>query len=172
MRFEHNYCPVCGRPLHEVNSGGGLRPGCDCGFVFYANPAPAAGVVIIEGGRCLWVRRAKEPNQGQWSLPAGFLEWDEDIRDCARRETLEETGLEVEIGDILDVLSGFDDPRTQALLAVFWACVTGGFEQAGDDASETGWFPIDKPPEDIAWQTHREVARRVKEMAESGRLPA
>jgi len=172
MRFEYNYCPVCGKKLKPVESGESIRPGCDCGFVFYANPAPSAAAIVIEGRRYLWVRRAKDPNKGLWSLPAGFLEWDEDIRDCARRETLEETGLEVEIGECMTAVSGFDDPRTQSLLAVFWARVTGGVERAGSDAAETGWFPVDAPPEDIAWKAHRDIARRVKELAERGELPA
>jgi len=172
MRFPYNFCPVCGSRLGEVESGGALRPGCKCGFVHYSNPAPAAAAVVLREGRMLWVRRAHDPFRGLWSLPSGFLEWDEDIRDCAVRETLEETGLEVELGDCLCTLSGFDDPRTQALLAVFWARVTGGEERAGDDACETRWFSVDAPPEGIAWEIHREVARRVKAHAESGRLPA
>ncbi|MBC8366045.1 NUDIX hydrolase [bacterium] len=172
MRFEHNFCPVCGKALKVEERGGRERPVCACGYVHYANPAPAAGAVVMRDGLCLWVRRAGEPRKDLWSLPSGFLEWDEDIRDCARRETLEETGLEVEIGEILETLSGFDDPRTQAVLTVFFARVVGGVEQAGDDASETRWFPVLEPPKDIAWQAHRHIAKRLVELAKSGEPPA
>jgi 8-oxo-dGTP diphosphatase len=172
MRFEYKFCPVCGKVLELSERGGKLRPTCDCGFVHYANPAPAAGVIALRDGQCLWVRRAHEPLKGLWSLPSGFLEWDEDIRECARRETLEETGLEVDICKCLDTVSGFDDPRTQSLLAVFYARVVGGVEQAGDDASEVAWFPIDAPPEDIAWQAHRDLAAHLIELAQTGELPA
>jgi len=171
MRYEYKFCPVCGKTLRPLRRGGRPRPACDCGFVHYGNPAPAAAVVVLRGDRCLWVRRAHEPNKDRWSLPSGFLEWDEDIRDCARRETLEETGLEVEIGDCMDALSGFDDPRTQALLAVFFARIVGGRERAGDDAGETAWFPVREPPEDIAWRAHRDIAARLVALAESGAPP-
>ncbi len=172
MRFEHNFCPVCGKALQEMERGGRKRPACECGYVHYANPAPAAGTVVLKDGQCLWVRRAHEPRKGQWSLPSGFLEWDEDIRDCAVRETREETGLEVELGACLETMSGFDDPRTRAVLAVYFARVVGGVEKAGDDASETAWFPVTEPPEDIAWKAHRDIAARLVELAEAGELPA
>ncbi len=172
MRFEHKFCPVCGKALEVKERGGKARPVCDCGYIHYANPAPAAGTVVLRDGLYLWVRRANEPRKDLWSLPSGFLEWDEDIRECARRETLEETGLHVEIGACLETLSGFDDPRTQAVLAVYFARVTGGEEKAGDDASETRWFPVLEPPVDIAWKAHRHIAERIIALAKSGELPA
>ncbi|MDP6419382.1 MAG: NUDIX domain-containing protein [Candidatus Krumholzibacteria bacterium] len=159
---DYRYCPLCGKELQKRSHAGRLRSLCECGFVNWENPAPAAAVVILRENHCLWVRRAFEPRKGLWSLPSGFQEWDEDIRECARREALEETGLEVEVGECMDALSGFDDPRTRPLLAVFRARITGGEEKAGDDASELAWFPLEDPPRDIAWDIHRQVAESLR----------
>lgn len=90
-------------------------------------------------------------------MPSGFQEWEEDIRTCARREALEETGLEVELNRLVGVYSAFDDPRHNALLVAFAGRVTGGELQAGDDAAEARWFPLDAPPEGIAWACHRQA---------------
>ena len=151
----YRFCPLCGRSLERRQAAGRVRPACSCGFVDWANPVPAAGVAILREKRCLWVRRAQEPKLGGWSLPSGFQEWEEDIRECARREAREETGLHVELGGVLGVYSAFDDPRHNAVLAVFMARVAGGVERAGDDASELAWFALDGPPEPIAWDSHR-----------------
>ena len=103
----------------------------------------------------LWVRRAGEPRKGQWSLPSGFQEYDEEIAACARRELVEETGLDVELDSLLGVYSAFDDPRHNALLVVYTARYAGGEAVAGDDADALGWFPVDSPPEPLAWDSHR-----------------
>ncbi len=152
---EYRYCPRCGVALRNRDDAGRIRPCCDCGFVDYRNPVPAAGVAVLKDGLCLWVRRAEEPKRGGWSLPSGFQEWEEDIRDCARREAREETGLVVALGPVLGVYSAFDDPRHNALLVVYRAAAIGGHERAGDDADDLGWFPLDAPPEPIAWESHR-----------------
>lgn len=152
---DYRYCPICGEPLNLVPAGGRLRQTCACGWTNWRNPAPAAAVALLRGGELLWVRRAGEPRRGQWSLPSGFLEWEEDIRDCARRELREETGLEARLGRLLGVYSAFDDPRGNALLVVYQGEPTGGEERAGDDAGELGWFPLDEPPAPIAWEPHR-----------------
>lgn len=153
---EYRFCPVCGQPLVLKPAGGRLRQACDaCGWTHWHNPVPAAAVALLRGEDLLWVRRSAEPRRGQWSLPSGFQEWEEDIRDCARRELREETGLEARLGSLLGVYSVFDDPRNNALLAVYLAEPAGGAERAADDASELGWFPVDAPPEPIAWEPHR-----------------
>jgi len=168
---EYRYCPLCGSELTERVAGGRTRPACACGYVHWRNPAPAVGVVTLMEGKVLWVRRAFEPRKGLWSLPAGFLEWEEDPRAGARREALEETGLEMEIGEVFEALAGDDDPRTRALLVLFWAEITGGEERAGDDASELAWFPAEAPPPDIAWESHRLVGETLARMAAGGTLP-
>ncbi|MCP4546167.1 MAG: NUDIX domain-containing protein [bacterium] len=153
----YRYCPLCKAELTTRQAGGRERPACACGYVQWGNPVPAAGVCVLDEGKVLWVRRAENPKKGLWSLPSGFQEWEEDIRDCARREMREETGLTVKLDGLLGVYSAFDDPRNNALLVVFLATETGGELVAGDDASEARWFPLEAPPEEIAWESHRQA---------------
>jgi ADP-ribose pyrophosphatase YjhB (NUDIX family) len=91
-------------------------------------------------------------------MPAGFMEYGESPRDCAVRETREETDLRVKIGELIGVYSGCDDPRTHAILIVYRAVRFFGKPAAGDDASEIGWFPLDKLPR-LAFAAHRRAIR-------------
>lgn len=103
-------------------------------------------VVHDTDGRLLLVRRGVEPAAGKWALPAGFVGADEDPRDAARREALEETGLEVTVGKVIDVFPG--EPGSGVTFFVsFEAEVVGGTLSAGDDATDVGYFARDALPE-------------------------
>ena len=107
-------------------------------------PMVGVGAVIVEGGRALLVRRATEPLKGEWSVPGGMLELGEKLRDGVRREALEETGLEVEPGEVLDVFDSiFPDPqgRTQYhyVLIDYLCRLVSGEAKAGSDVSEVRW---------------------------------
>ncbi|MDZ7372517.1 MAG: NUDIX hydrolase [candidate division KSB1 bacterium] len=161
------YCPKCGASMvHEMREGR-RRPVCSrCGYVHYWNPAPAVAVVILQNGQVLLVRRKYEPRQGLWSLPAGFVEWDEDIREAAVRETKEETGCDVAVRELLGVYSAFDDERTHVVLIVFRGELLGGRLQAGDDASEVRFFPLASLPDDFAFRVHRQVLEEIRHRSE------
>ena len=75
-------------------------------------PIIGVGAVIVDDHRVLLVRRASEPLKGEWSVPGGMLELGEKLRDGVCRETLEETALQVEAGEVLDVFDSiFTDDR-------------------------------------------------------------
>jgi 8-oxo-dGTP diphosphatase len=68
------FCLRCGTGLVPRDDHGSLRPTCpNCGFIYYRNPVPAAGVIMARDGEVLLVRRRYEPRAGAWCLPAGFL---------------------------------------------------------------------------------------------------
>jgi len=67
-------------------------------------PFVGIGVIVWCGGRVLLVRRARPPRQGQWSLPGGLQELGEGVLEAARREVREETGLDIDILGIADVV--------------------------------------------------------------------
>jgi ADP-ribose pyrophosphatase YjhB (NUDIX family) len=107
-------------------------------------PIVGVGAVVVDGGRALVVRRATEPLKGQWSIPGGMLELGEKLREGIAREVKEETGLEVEVFDVLDVFDSiFPDRegRTQYhyVLIDFLCRPSGGDLRAGSDVSEAKW---------------------------------
>jgi 8-oxo-dGTP diphosphatase len=107
-------------------------------------PIVGVGAVVVQGDRALIVRRATEPLKGQWSIPGGMLELGEKLREGLAREVLEETALEVEVGDVLDVVDSiFPDAegRTQFhYVLIDYRCkVRGGTATAGSDVSEVRW---------------------------------
>jgi 8-oxo-dGTP diphosphatase len=109
------------------------------------HPIIGVGAVIVHSGRALLVRRATEPLRGEWSVPGGALELGEKLRDGAAREALEETGLHVEVGEVLDVFDSIfpdADGRTQYhyVLIDFLCRVLSGDAVAGSDVSEVKWI--------------------------------
>jgi len=153
----YTYCPRCARPLQEQTLDGLSRMACpdkSCGFVFYQNPVPAAGGVIVQDDRILMVQRAHPPRIGWWCFPAGFMEWGEHPEQTAIREVEEETGLQVRLKGFFEVYSGDDDPRVNAILLLYLAEVTGGTLRAADDAQDVRFFAFDALPEKIAFQSH------------------
>lgn len=157
MRRGYEYCPRCGGRLSTRQFEGRERLICDgCGFVFYQNPAPAAGVVIVENDQVLWVQRKFEPRQGLWTFPAGFLEYDEHVEECAIRETKEETGLDVDLIRLFGAYMATDDPRTQVVLLLYLARRVGGELVPGDDAVDARFFPLSAPPP-IAFRAHEQA---------------
>ena len=154
--MEFVYCPKCAHPLTEREQDGRIRKVClNCDFIHYKNPLPAAGVVLVKDNKILLVKRKFEPKAGDWSLPAGFVEYDEGPSATAVRETKEETGIDVQIKELLDIYSGCDDPRSHVVLVIYIATFLGGELQPGDDASDAQYFSLNTLPENIAFINHR-----------------
>jgi ADP-ribose pyrophosphatase YjhB (NUDIX family) len=143
------FCPRCAAELTHLGS----RVECPaCGFVRWANPLPAVAALVVDAeGRLLLGRRAFEPDAGMWDTIGGFLEEDEDVVACLRREVREETGLEVIVGDFVGAFSdsyGDDEDAPIALNLVFEARMVRGEPKAADDVSELAWFSRDALPAD------------------------
>lgn len=152
------YCPLCGGPLTVTHREDIPRRYCShCDRTYYHNPIPAAGGVIMRADKVLLVQRKFYPRIGDWTLPAGFLEYFESPAECAVREIQEETGLHARIDDIFGVYAGRDDPRNTAILILYRMTITGGELQPGDDAQDAAFFGPDEIPEDIAFRAHKET---------------
>jgi 8-oxo-dGTP diphosphatase len=146
--------------MSVVPSGGRPRPTCEhCGFIQYLNPAPGAGVILRRGDRVCLVKRRFEPRAGQWTLPTGFQEWDEDIAETAVREAEEETGLTVRLTGLFAVHTGILPPDRPVTVVFYEAEEVGGELRAGDDAAEAGFFALDDLPGPVAFAAHRKVLR-------------
>ena len=115
-------------------------------------PLIGIGTVVLRasagGLDVLLVQRGRAPRVGEWSIPGGRQEWGETVRAAAAREVLEETGIEVEILGLIDVVDsltpqpGSTDLSHHYTLIDFAARPVGGVLQAGDDAVQARWVPL------------------------------
>ena len=117
-------------------------------------PAPLVGVgaVIVHDGRVLLVQRATEPALGRWSIPGGLIEVGEALTEAVVREVREETGLEVEPVELVELLDRIhrdgDRVRYHYVIADYLCRVVGGTLNAASDAAAVRWV------ERAEWNSH------------------
>ena len=142
------FCPQCGAALVRGIVEGREREHCTaCGFILYRNPAPVAMAVVKHDGKFVFIRRTIPPLKGYWAPSVGYVEIGESVPQAAVREAKEETGLDVELGDLIGVYS---HAEVKVILIPYRAQSTGGNPQAGDDAGDIALFDQfpDQPPPD------------------------
>ncbi len=141
---EDRYCAGCGNTLEMKSLEGTVRPVCpQCGRVVYYDPKVAATAVVERAGLVLMLRRAVETGYGLWSLPGGYVDRGEVVEEAAAREVLEETGLQVKINGLVGLFSESGHP---VVVAAYAAEETGGKLEAGPEALELGFYPLDALP--------------------------
>jgi mutator protein MutT len=109
-----------------------------------ARPIVGVGAVIVHDGRVLLVKRGHAPLKGEWNLPGGAVELGETLVTAVVREVLEETGLSVEVGPVVDVVDRVyraDDGKVEYhYVIVDYLChPTGGLLEHGSDADDVRW---------------------------------
>lgn len=144
----------------------------------YDYPRPALTVDIVlfhctqEDVEVLLIKRARQPFEGQWAFPGGFVDEDESLEDAASRELLEETGIG---GVRLEQLAAFGDPgrdpRGHTVSVVF----SGTIEEqttacAGDDAADARWHSALKPPK-LAFDHRKILSAALKQLGFSIATP-
>jgi 8-oxo-dGTP diphosphatase len=162
-----NFCPRCSAPVTLQERYSRLRPVCPaCGWVHFADPKVAAAVVVTResDGKILLVRRANPPHAGKWTLPAGFVDADEDPARAAERECREETGLQAQVTGIFDIVFGREHSRGADFVIFYRAALTGGTLRPGDDADAAQWFHIGDLPE-IAFQSTKFILEKIRQSA-------
>ncbi|MDP9372489.1 MAG: NUDIX hydrolase [Chloroflexota bacterium] len=148
------FCPACGGALvaRALAANEPERQVCErCGRVHYRNAKPAAGALVVRGGRVLLVRRGIAPGLGPWDIPGGFLEVDEHPEAGAIRELREETKLRIRPTEILGIyLERYPyaphDSGEMVLNIYYLAAAPEGEPRPSDDAAATGWFAPDTLP--------------------------
>ena len=134
------------------------------------SPRPTVDIIIENGGGIVLVRR-KYPPLG-WALPGGFVDAGEWVAESARREAHEETGLRVELTELLGVYSNpARDPRGIHTVSVVYLGRADGVPQGGDDAALAKVFPLDALPPDIVFDHPLMIADYQRYRAGLGRPP-
>jgi len=120
----------------------------------YRYPHPAVTTDCVVFGydglhiNLLLVKRGRDPYKDCWALPGGFLNIDEDAPDGARRELIEETGLQVTNIEQLGAFTAPDrDPRERIISIAYFTLVRVREVLGGDDAAAAQWFPINRLPQ-------------------------
>ena len=139
--------------------------GSDRGERLYpARPFVGVGAVVFKDRRVLLVRRGHAPRKGMWSLPGGLQEVGETVFAAARREVLEETGLTIEVVELVDVVDSItrdaeDRARYHYTLVDVRAEWRAGEAVAGDDAEAVAWAPLDDLARYELWAETERVIR-------------
>jgi ADP-ribose pyrophosphatase YjhB (NUDIX family) len=157
MDQDINFCSNCGTRLELRTVFGKQRPACPaCGRVYFADPKVTVAVLVEKEGKVLLTRRINDPERGKWSLPAGFMDAYETPEQAAERECLEETGLQVTVTGLVDVLGGREHPNGADVFILYHAVIVGGDLKAGDDADQVGFFNRNRLPT-LAFKTTRKA---------------
>ncbi len=158
MQDDLRYCAHCGAllTLSEEHGHPVLVCSCtDCRRITYRNAKPCAGVLIEHEDHILLVQRAIEPYKGAWDIPGGFLnEW-EHPAEAALREAREETGLDVELTELLGIfVDRYGSAPYNTLNIYYRGRLIGGSPMAADDAERVAWFVAGALPSNLAFSDH------------------
>ena len=167
-----NYCSNCGQLLKYIKPPGDDRPRycCgSCGAIHYQNPTMVVGCIPELQNRILLCRRAIEPCQGKWTLPAGYLENGETVSAGAERETLEEARAKVEI---IAPYALYNICYVNQIYLMFRALLVDDNFRAGSESLEVKLFSEDEIPWDqIAFRVIEKTLVQYFKDRPSGRFP-
>ena len=148
------FCSQCGTPVSRriPPDDNRIRDVCDhCGAVHYQNPRNVVGVLPVWEGKILLCRRAIEPRYDKWTLPAGFMELGETTAQGAMRETQEEAGAQIELGNLYTVI---DVPHAEQVHFFYLARVLSEDLYPGPESLEARFFGEDEIPwSELAFRT-------------------
>jgi mutator protein MutT len=107
-------------------------------------PLVGVGGVVLSQGRVLLIRRGTPPLEGEWSIPGGMLEVGETILEGVQRELAEETGIEVRVRDLIEVLERISldpagKPKYHFVILDYLCEKISGQARAGSDVTDVAW---------------------------------
>ena len=157
MNRKFYYCPYCAGSIVEEARFNAVRPVCSaCGFVQFHDPKVAVIALVLHQGKVLLIQRAVDPAKGKWSLPGGYMDAGEMPEDALRRELQEEVGLNVKIGELIDIFPMVNDEGLRiGIVLAFGAEPSSSPEipYVADDAQDAGWFGTQKLPAELAFES-------------------
>lgn len=164
------FCSQCGSPINRRVPDGDNRERdiCDhCGAIHYQNPRMVVGTIPVWEGRVLLCRRAIEPRYNTWTLPAGFMELGESTAQGAMRETLEEAGARIKLGELFTVI---DVPQVEQVHLFYLAKALGPELDPGPESLEARYYAESEIPwDDLSFRT---VKTTIEQFFEDRRLGA
>jgi 8-oxo-dGTP diphosphatase len=116
----------------------------------YPRPAVTVDAILVSSNKTvLLIERGRDPYEGKWALPGGFIDMNESLETACKRELEEETGLKVESLTQFRAFGAVDrDPRHRTISVLFYAFTDEELLAcAGDDAAKAQWFPLSQLPE-------------------------
>ena len=139
-----------------------------------STPLVGVGVVVVKEEKVLLIRRANPPRQGDWSLPGGKQQLGETVAAAAEREVREETGIEIKLLGLVDVIDSINrDDQKQIkyhyTLIDFAACWVSGTPAAADDASDAAWFSLEEIPALNLWKETNRIIGKAMILADTKR---
>ena len=134
-------------------------------------PIVGLGAAIFGPRGIVLIKRGNPPRLGAWSLPGGAQDLGETVKEGIIREVKEETGLDVKVLEIIDVIDSINrDPDGQIKYhyTLVDACVveTGGTLKAGSDAIEAQWFSIKETEGLYLWSETNRIITKAKAIYE------
>lgn len=158
--MSYRYCSICGSRLKKDRND---NLGCiKCNFINFRSPRPTATGLILFKNKLLLAKRARAPYKGWWDLPGGYVERGETAEQALKRETKEETGLDIKIKNIFGTYSGnasFDKDKYSILSVVFIAQAQNEKLEANDDVSISRWFAKSEIPSKIAFDSNQKIIK-------------
>jgi ADP-ribose pyrophosphatase YjhB (NUDIX family) len=101
------------------------------------------GAIVVDGDRVLLIRRGQPPAQDRWSVPGGKVEPGETLEQACAREVREETGLDIEVGPLVEIVERIGEGY-HYVIHDFRARVRGGTLGAASDCAEARWVTLDE----------------------------
>ncbi len=114
----------------------------------YPRAAITVDIIVVKDNKILLIKRANNPFKDMWAFPGGFMDMDEELETAAKRELIEETGIEVDNIKQFKTYSSVDrDPRHRTISTVFYHVTNKELiATAGDDAADAKWWDINELP--------------------------
>ncbi|MFH1242830.1 MAG: NUDIX hydrolase [Pseudomonadota bacterium] len=151
---EFRFCPACGGALKTSVLKPNEPPRLVCGaceFIFYLDPKVVVCTILEMDGKILLLKRGINPQKGKWVMPGGYVDRNEEVKAAAIRETQEESGLKISIGELVGVYSY---PGNLTVVIVYTSQYLAGELLPKDETLEAKWFPKEEIPWDkLAFQS-------------------
>ena len=142
---------------------------------FPERPIVGVGAVVVKGDQIVLIKRGKDPRKGEWSLPGGGVELAETTSDAVEREIKEETGLEVDLAGVIDVIDYIEHNEDGAVsfhyvLIDYLAYCHSGKLTAGSDADDVCLVSFDDALTLPLWDETKRIIRAAQGVASQGKI--